>query len=332
MKSFIEKMKKLEKFTQKLFSSADWEECTRKEIKINNYLYIPDYVFRAQNESIIVEVKNSLDLDSQKIKVYINEFQELKKQGFKIILVVYNNVIKYRMDLFENVAIILDISNILYIIKDNIILKNELMGILDYSIENIELKEPKIDIQLKHNEEIEEENRISILNSIGTGKNCFKIYEKFCVDALKYLFLDTLDLWEEQNKTDDGLNIFDLICKIKNNIDDDFFVIIEKYFKSKYIIFEFKNYDEPISQYEICTTEKYLYKTALRKVSIIITRRGINNNGDKMVKCILRETGKLIIILDDDDLKNMIELKEKGENPSLVLTNKLDFLLTHLEK
>lgn len=34
----------------------------------------------------------------------------------------------------------------------------------------------------------------------------------------------------------------------------------------------------------------------------------------------------------DEDLKNMIELKEKGENPSIILTNKLDFLLTHLEK
>lgn len=51
-----------------------------------------------------------------------------------------------------------------------------------------------------------------------------------------------------------------------------------------------------------------------------------------MTKGILRETGKLIIILNDDDIKTMIKMKENGENPSQVLTEKLDTLLTHLDK
>ena len=51
-----------------------------------------------------------------------------------------------------------------------------------------------------------------------------------------------------------------------------------------------------------------------------------------MIKGILRENGKLIIVLDDEDIKEMIKLKEEGEDPTIILTNKLDYLLTHLEK
>ena len=334
MKNIIEKMEKLEAFTEKLFCYSGWQQDYNKCMNIDNRNYRPDYIFEYENKKYAIEVRNSLNFDTYKMKFHLDRLQQLKQGGFNNILIVYNRVRDDKVERFKDSAIILDISNILYIIKDSNILTNELMSILDYSIENIELKEPEINIEIKENLQVQEEDRIALLESIGTGINCFKTYQEFCVSTLKYLFLDKLDLWEEQSRTDDGLNVFDLICKIKNKIDDkdDFFISLQKYFKSKYIIFEFKNYDEPISQYEICTTEKYLYETALRKVAIVITRRGINGNGDKMTKCILRESGKLILVLDDKDLKNMIKMKQEGENPEPILTNKLDFLLTHLEK
>ena len=123
-----------------------------------------------------------------------------------------------------------------------------------------------------------------------------------------------------------------MICKIKNGINDDFFTIVEKYYKTKYILFEFKNYSDVIKQGQICTTEKYLFETALRKVAIIITRHGIDKNGMKLAKGILRESGKLIIVLNDEDVKEMIRIYEKGEKASTVLVRKLDELLTTLEK
>ena len=97
-------------------------------------------------------------------------------------------------------------------------------------------------------------------------------------------------------------------------------------------MFEFKNYNALIKQGQICTTEKYLFETALRKVAIVITRKGIDKNGNKMISGILRETGKLIIVLNDDDIKTMIELHEKNEKVSMVLSEKLDAILTTLEK
>ena len=87
-----------------------------------------------------------------------------------------------------------------------------------------------------------------------------------------------------------------------------------------------------IRQGQICTTEKYLFETALRKVAIIITRHGIDENGMRLAKGILRESGKLIIILNDEDIKEMIALYERGDKATCVLTKKLDEILTKLEK
>ena len=52
----------------------------------------------------------------------------------------------------------------------------------------------------------------------------------------------------------------------------------------------------------------------------------------KAIKGILRETGKLMIVLDDNDIKKMIYAKEHNEDYFEILVNKLDKMLISLEK
>ena len=73
---------------------------------------------------------------------------------------------------------------------------------------------------------------------------------------MKYVLGDYLTLWAEQQKSNDGLYRFDLCCKIKSGAEQDFFDTIKHYFNTKYIVFEFKNYTQKITQKEIYTTEK----------------------------------------------------------------------------
>ncbi len=179
---------------------------------------------------------------------------------------------------------------------------------------------------------IDRENYIERLSNIKEGQEYAKEYERLLEEIIKDIFSNELMLFQSQYRTEDGINIFDMICKIKNGVNDDFFSIIEKFYKTKYILFEFKNYQDPIKQGQICTTEKYLFEAALRKVAIIISRYGIDANGKKLAEGILRESGKLMIVLNDADLKRMIELYIKGDKPTIVLTEKLDEILTRLEK
>ena len=164
------------------------------------------------------------------------------------------------------------------------------------------------------------------------GKSLARTYEVLCVKLLENIFSEDLALWREQQKSNKDLYRFDLLCRIKDGNQKTFWSIIERYFNSKYVVFEFKNYSDPITQKEIYTTEKYLYSKALRSVGILISAHGYDENAFWAAKGCLRENGKLIVLLETKDLIEMNKMKIDQEDPSNYLLDKLDELLMELEK
>ena len=232
-----------------------------------------------------------------------------------------------------------DIRNVLWLFEDYPELKNELISILNYSVENIEPERPepfifeKISQVENTDPESVADSYIAQLKALETGSAAFKKYEELCVSILKYILGEYLTLWEQQKTTEENLYRFDMCCKIKNGVTQDFFDTICKYFSTKYIVFEFKNYEKPITQREIYTTEKYLYEKALRKVAIIISRKGADKNAKMAARGSLRESGKLIICLSDEDLEAMLQIKKDEEKTTGgYLEDILDDMLMRLEK
>lgn len=242
---------------------------------------------------------------------------------------------KIRKEAKKNNIFILDITNLKFLAKYNDEIYQLLLNSLDFSISHIKTIEPEVKFLIKKRKKLDEDT-ISILKNklknIRTGKDSFSKYEKTCISILKLLFADNLNIWKEQIQASNNLYRFDLICKIKSNTTDDFFQTLNSYFNTKYIIFEFKNYSKKITQKEIYTTEKYLYDKALRKVAIIISRKGVDENALKAVKGSLREQGKVILALTDNDLIEMLKMHYKKDNPTDYLSEKLDRLLIELEK
>ena len=78
--------------------------------------------------------------------------------------------------------------------------------------------------------------------------------------------------------------------------------------------------------------QRYLYAKALRSVAIIIAKNDYDDNSVWAAKGCLRENGKLIILLNIEDIKKMYKMKEENDDPSVYLMNKLDTLLLELEK
>lgn len=159
-----------------------------------------------------------------------------------------------------------DIRNVLWLFEDYPELKNELISILNYSVENIEPERPEPFIfeessQMENTDpESVADSYIAQLKVLETGSAAFKKYEELCVSILKYILGEYLTLWEQQKTTEENLYRFDMCCKIKNGVTQDFFDTICKYFSTKYIVFEFKNYEKPITQREIYTTENICTK------------------------------------------------------------------------
>ncbi|WP_118791091.1 hypothetical protein [Haemophilus haemolyticus] len=141
---------------------------------------------------------------------------------------------------------IIDISNLLYVVKDKDKLKSKLNSMLPFSVEDIFPTKPLIDIGFLHHNDNDNDTKslIKKLNSCQSGKEFFSVYENVCCDILKSLFSKDLTLWKEQKKSNNNLYRFDLLCRIKDDNKKTFWSIVENYFKSKYVIFEFKNYSE----------------------------------------------------------------------------------------
>lgn len=143
------------------------------------------------------------------------------------------------------------------------------------------------------------------------------------ISALLYLVQDNEEL---------KYRLLSLVEFTTEDIESAFWKFLEEYFRSKYVIFEFKNYKDVITQKEIYTTEKYLYAKALRCVTIIVSCNGSDENAKKAIKGTLRENGKLILNLSNRDLSNMLEYELNGNLASEYLYNVLDEMLIELEK
>jgi Restriction endonuclease len=165
---------------------------------------------------------------------------------------------------------------------------------------------------------------------IKFGRAHAKKFEDKVMEALRYIFEKDLTAWSAQKATDTKLSIYDLVARVAS--EHDFWNAIVHQFRSRYIIFEFKNHAGKIKQGQIYTTEKYLFGTALRSTAIIISRSGADKNALAAARGALRESGKLMINLSMDDLCSMLNLKDNGDDHNTVLMERVDEMLMKLER
>lgn len=170
-------------------------------------------------------------------------------------------------------------------------------------------------------------NLCSELRSLKPGKPTWYAYEQLCERILRYLFADDLQGWHKQIRTDDGLNRFDYVCRIRPTTE--FWQFLLYHLDSRYVLFEFKNYKARIRQGQVLTTEKYLLVKGLRRVAIIMSRSGSDIGAIAMMQGAMREHGKLILEISDDQVCEMLHKKENGDDPSDLLFDVADhFLMT----
>jgi hypothetical protein len=150
------------------------------------------------------------------------------------------------------------------------------------------------------------------LRRVRAGKLGARQFATKASDALKYLFEQDFISWKLQ-KPSDTMHRYDLIARIAS--EHDFWGSIVRYFKTWYVVFEFKNHTRFITQGEVYSTEKYLFVPAMRSVALIISRKGADKNAKAVMRGALRETGKLMLSLSLEDVYKMLEMKVRAMTP-----------------
>jgi len=170
------------------------------------------------------------------------------------------------------------------------------------------------------------ENMINRLASCRKGKEYWKEYQQICKDILTYLFVPPLAEPLEEQRTRNGLERRDLIFHIPYDAGG-FWDMIRLKYRANALIVDCKNLNEPISKDEVISTSQYLSEKRLGNFGLILSRFQPSASALKEVQKLWLEQEKMIVCIDDEELKKMIQLKENGNEPTKFLDKKIfDFL------
>lgn len=151
-------------------------------------------------------------------------------------------------------------------------------------------------------------------------------FERLCEESLNLLFGNSFAGWRRQSSIDNGFQRVDLIARLQAN-QSAFWSTLSEDFRTRYVIFEFKNYSDPITQEQIYSTERYLLGAALRSVAVVVARNGISESASRAIHGALREQGKLILCLSGSEFDAMLRGFDGGDDPEEMLIIRRDDIL-----
>lgn len=163
---------------------------------------------------------------------------------------------------------------------------------------------------------------ISRLEALPPGKETFRDFEDICVEILNYAFFPQLGVPSVQSRSEDGLDIRDAVFPITG--DHAFWQEIKRTCSTRFMVAEFKNYTESIRQREVESIQQYLYSKAMRMFGVLCTRSQPSESAFLARRRAWVEADKLILLLSDEELKDLVRAKSYGEKPTDVLDAQLE--------
>ncbi|NTI49014.1 hypothetical protein G6L94_11875 [Agrobacterium rhizogenes] len=167
--------------------------------------------------------------------------------------------------------------------------------------------------------------RADLLEMLETPQSAEKLgpteYENLCMRVFSHVFTPTLYGFAKQFRTTDGANRYDFICRIKPGVT--FWDDLRKDFRTRAILFECKNHQEKVTADEVYSTERYLFNGALRTVCFLISPFGPDTGCVRAAQGAMRESGKLILLLSNKDLTQLVQLTDEPDGPENYLDEKI---------
>lgn len=154
---------------------------------------------------------------------------------------------------------------------------------------------------------------------ITSGRAGAGDYQRAVFDSLNFLFNPQLADGEMEVKTIDGTERRDII--FLNESDDNFWSYTRTEHSSLFLMFEIKNTKE-VEMSHLNQTAAYL-GDRLGRLGFIVTRNPPEEGQIRKTYSIYNDSQprKIILILTDQDLFNMVDSKCRGDNPTRYIQN-----------
>lgn len=183
---------------------------------------------------------------------------------------------------------------------------------------------------LFHQEEAENEFDLLIkeLNNCPTGTTSWAVYEKLIGKLLERLFCPPLNIPLPQHNDISKKNRRDYILPNYSRKNDSWEFLRNRY-SADYIVVDAKNSGKYVKKEDVLQIANYLKKDGTGLFGIIFSRKGANASSEYAVREMWRYEGKMIVILNDTDVEEMLLAKKNGTDPAELILKKIeDFRLS----
>jgi hypothetical protein len=176
---------------------------------------------------------------------------------------------------------------------------------------------------------------IQRLDACPLGIAGWSQFEDLCMEILSFLFVPPLNNPTRQGRTYSGVNRRDAIMPNRNitanNVENSknwHHLFIE--LNARMILFEFKNYDATkIGHEEVNQTRNYM-TAAMGRFAIMICSKIPNDSAHRQRNTVFNQDNKVILFITKEQLKEMLLIKERNEDPSDLIIDLIErFYIQH---
>lgn len=154
-----------------------------------------------------------------------------------------------------------------------------------------------------------------------------KAFETICFEILHFLFSESFGEFhiKEQVPSDDRIRIRDFIIE-NTSPKIDFFKNLKRD-GANYILWDAKNYHDELTPADLDTFNSYIAENKyFGRFGIILSRKGASSNLKKLIRDRMLAGISEILVLNEDDIISMIDIRALGRNPEIHLQSKLNDL------
>lgn len=169
-----------------------------------------------------------------------------------------------------------------------------------------------------------EQELINSLTSCSPGRTDCYVYQNLVGEILEHLFTPPLGKPIPELSDKSKVNRRDFI--MPNYTDEGFWSFLRQKYEADYVVIDAKNYTRKVNKSEVLQIANYLKPHGAGLFGLIISRKGGDSSGCEHT---LREQWlvhkKMILVLDDEDVKAMLVAKLDGRKPEEIMGQKIEY-------